>query len=147
MEDYEMALTHDYTLLCEMARPEMGGKFIIVGLYPNGIGTPQIPFPLPMLTFFNMLRVDGPGAFKFVGKLSQLATGEIVGQPITGMIQTMGPGPVILPITFINPQFKAFGSYVWSLEIEGQDGPFAMEFPLAHVPAPQLRFPPNMPRF
>jgi hypothetical protein len=141
-----MVITHDYTILCEMARPEMGGKFIIIGMFPNGIGTPQIPFPLPMLTFLTALRADGPGVFKFVGKLSQLSTGEIVGHPVQGMIQTIAPGPIILPVAFMNPQFKAFGSYTWSLEFEGQDGPFVMEFPITHVQMPQLRFPPTMPR-
>lgn len=132
-----MALTHEYTLLCEMARQEMGGKFTIIGLFPNGIGTPQIPFPLPILTFFNALRADAPGAYKFSGKLSLLATGEKLAQA-DGIIQTVAAGPVVMPIPLPNLQFKAFGSYTWSLEIQGQDEPFVTEFQIAHVPMPPL---------
>lgn len=138
-----MALSHDYTLLCEMARPEMGGKFIIIGLFPNGIGAPQIPFPLPVLTFFNALKTDSAAAYRFTGKLSQLATGSPVAVA-QGMIQTVAPGPVIVPISIQNPKFTAFGTYTWALEIDGQEEPFVMEFNLAHVPMPQIRFNPGM---
>lgn len=139
-----MALTHDYTLLCEMARPEMGGKYIIIGLFPNGIGAPHVPFPLPVLTFFNALKTDAPATYKFTARLSQLATGELVGAPVQGFIQAGSAGPVILPLSIFNPQFKAFGAYTWALEIEGQGDPFVMEFNLAHVPMPQIRFNPGM---
>jgi hypothetical protein len=130
-----MAVTYDYTLLCEMARPEIGGKFTIIGLFPNGIGTHQIPFPLPFLTFVNALRTDTPGAYKFRATLTLLVTGEKLAQA-EGLIQTGAAGPLILPLTLQNLQFKAFGSYVWSLEIIGQDEPFAFEFQIAHVPNP-----------
>ncbi len=132
-----MAITHDYTVICEMVRPEIGGKFTLIGMFPNGIATPQIPFPLPFLTFFNALRTESAGAYKFSGKLSQLATGEMVAA-VQGLIQAGGPGPVILPVSFPNLNFKAFGSYVWALEIEGQDDPFVTEFQLAHVAVPPL---------
>jgi hypothetical protein len=132
-----MALTHDYTVVCEFARHEIGGKFTLIGVFPNGIGTPQIPFPLPMLTFLNMLRADSAGAYKFVGKLSLLATGEKLAQA-EGMIQTGAAGPVVLPIAMGNLQFKAFGSYIWSLEIQGQEEPFVTEFQVAHVPLPSI---------
>jgi hypothetical protein len=120
-----------------MARPELGGKFTLIGLFPNGIGTPQIPFPLPVLTFFNALRADAAGAYKFVGNLSLLATGEKLVQA-QGMINTTAAGPILLPITMNNLQFKAFGSHVWSLEIEGQDEPFVFEFSIGHVPGPPI---------
>jgi hypothetical protein len=136
-----MTVTIDYTLICELARQEFGGKFTIVGLFPNGIGMPHVPFPLPFLTFYNALRVDGPGAYKFHGKLSQLATGESLAQA-QGMIQTLGAGPVILPVAFPNVQFKAFGSYTWAMEFEGQDEPFLTEFQLSHVP---MTPPPGVP--
>jgi hypothetical protein len=139
-----MALTHDYTIICELARPEAGGKFIIIGLFPNGIGAPHIPFPLPVLTFFSAMKSDSAAAYKFTGKLSQLATGEMVAMA-QGMIQTAAAGPVILPISIGNPQFKAFGTYTWALEIDGQDEPFVTEFNLAHVPMPQMRMPPGFP--
>jgi hypothetical protein len=132
-----MAITHDYTILCEMARQEIGGKFTIIGLFPNGIATPQIPFPLPVLTFFSALKADAPGAYKFTGTLAYLATGETLARA-EGIIQTVVTGPVILPIPLANLQFKAFGSYTWSLEIQGQSDPFVTEFQLAHLQIPQI---------
>lgn len=134
-----MAISHDYTLVCEQARMEMGGKFFIIGLFPNGIGTPQIPFPLPILTFFNALRADAPGTYKFTGKLNLLDTGALIAQ-VQGMMQAAVQGPVIMPIPFQNLQFKAFGTYTWSMEIEGQGEPFVTQFQVAHVPMPPMRF-------
>jgi hypothetical protein len=138
-----MAITHDYTLICEYARPEAGGKYIIIGMFPNGIGTPVIPFPLPYLTFFNALRADAPGTYKFLGKLTQL-DGTLLAKA-EGVIQTGQAGPIIMPIPLQNLQFKAFGSYGWSLEIEGQSDPFVTEFQISHVP-PQVMFPPGLRR-
>jgi hypothetical protein len=143
-EKLPMAITHDYTLVCEQARLEMGGKFIVIGLFTNGIGTPQIPFPLPMLTFFNALRADTGGQHKFIGRLTQLLSGAPVAQ-VQGTIQPPQAGPVIMPMQFQNLKFTAFGTYIWSLEIEGQD-PFLTQFEVAHVP-PQIRFVPGQPPF
>jgi hypothetical protein len=136
-----MALSHDYTFICEQARMEMGGKFIIIGLFPNGIGTPQIPFPLPVLTVFIALKADAPGAYKFKGTLSQLDSGASLAQA-QGSMQVGQAGPVVMPIPLQNLQFLAFGTYTWSLEIEGQDEPFMMQFQVARVPAPQIRIVP-----
>ena len=136
-------LNHKYTLVCEYARQEAGGKFIIIGLFPNGIGTPQIPFPLPTLTFFQVLQADAPGNFKFNAKLSQLDTGAVLAN-VQGAIQAGQVGPVVMAIPLPNLQFKAFGVYTWALEIEGQE-PFITEFNVEHVPQ-QLRFVPPPPR-
>lgn len=129
-----MALQHDYTMICEFARLEAGGKWTIIGMFPNGIGTPMIPFPLPALTFFQALHTDAKGQYKFTARLTQLITGQMLAQA-QGAIQTQQAGPVILPITLGNLQFKAFGTYSWALEIEGQDdGPFVTQFEVSHVP-------------
>lgn len=135
-----MSISHNYTLVCEFARMEAGGKFIIIGLFPNGIGTPMIPFPLPSLTFFNALRADAPGSYNFTGTLAELTTGNMVAQA-KGQIQAMAAGPVVMPIQLPNIQFRAFGTYTWSMEIAGQADPFLTEFQIAHVP-PQVRFMP-----
>lgn len=132
-----MALQHQYTLVCELARPEMiGGKFFVVGLFPNGIATPVIPFPMPMITFLTIMHTDAPCNYAFSGRLSQLATGEIVTAPTNGRIQAPQPGPIVLVNTILNPQFRAFGSHTWSVEIEGHD-PFVTEFPINQVRPPQ----------
>jgi hypothetical protein len=137
-------LTHQYTAICEFARLEMGGKWTIIGLFPNGIGTPAIPFPLPVLTFFQALAADAPGQYKFNAKLSQLDTGRVLVNA-QGVIQIVQAGPIIVPVPLANIQFQAFGMYTWSLEIEGQADPFLTEFQVAHVPQ-QMRFMPGPPR-
>ena len=134
-----MALSQDYTFICEHARMEMGGKFIVIGLFPNGIGTPMIPFPLPVLTVFMALRADTPGAYSFKGKLSQLDTGFVLAKA-EGKIQVGQAGPVVMPIPLQNLQFKAFGSYTWSLDIAGQEEPFVTQFQVTHVPMQPIRF-------
>jgi hypothetical protein len=125
-------LTHQYTAICEYARLEAGGKWIIIGLFPNGIGTPVVPFPLPVLTFFQVLRADAPGQYKMHSKLSRLDTGEIVAGA-RAQLQVQQAGPVILPVPLLNLQLKAFGTYTWSIEVEGQPEPFVTEFPITHV--------------
>jgi hypothetical protein len=127
-----MAITHDYTLICEQVRIEMGGKFTVVGLTTGGIGLPQIPFPLLSLTFLNVLKTDAPGNFKFSGKLTQLLSGSLVAKA-EGFIQPPQAGPVVMPMQFLNVQFGAFGAYTWSLEFDGQE-PFLTEFEVTHVP-------------
>ena len=125
-------LTHQYTIVCEFARQESGGKYIIIGLFPNGIGTPVVPFPLPVLTFFQALKADSPGQYKVNSKLSRLDTGEVVAGA-KAVVQVQQPGPVILPVPLLNLQLKAFGTYVWSIEVEGQPEPFVTELPITHV--------------
>lgn len=136
-------LKHEYTLLCEHARIEMGGKWIIIGLFTNGIGTPQIPFPLPMLTFFQMLRAEATGNFKFTARLTELTTGNLLAQA-QGGVQANNIGPVVMPLALPNLQFKAFGTYVWSLDFEGHPEPFLTHFNVTHVPQ-QLRVVPPPP--
>jgi hypothetical protein len=138
MEDFGMAITHDYTLICEQVRIELGGKFTVVGLTTSGIGLPQIPFPLLSLTFLNVLKTDTPGDFKFIGKLTQLLSGGLVARA-EGRIQPPVAGPIVMPMQFGNIQFAAFGAYTWSLEFDGQE-PFLTEFQVTHVPQPGPHF-------
>src|ERR1700733_12101788 len=98
-------LTHEYTAICEFARMEAGGKWIIIGLFPNGIATPMIPFPLPMLTFFQVLKTDRPGLYRFKGKLSELTTGNALAHA-QGQITAGQAGPIVFPAAFPNLQFK-----------------------------------------
>lgn len=138
-------LRHDYTLLCEHARIEIGGKWIIIGLFTNGIATPQIPFPLPMLTFFQALYTDAPGNYKFTARLTELTTGNLLAQAAGG-VNAQAAGPVIFPIALPNLQFKAFGTYIWSLDVEGQPDPFLTQFNVALVQPQMLMMPPQPPQ-
>ena len=128
-----MAIRHDYTLICEMARQEIGGKFLVIGLFPNGIGAPQLPLALPLLTFFSALHLEAAGAYRFTGRLSRLEGGTAPLAQAQGMLQAAGAGPVMLPIPIQNLRFMAFGEYSWSLEFEGEREPFVTLFQVAHV--------------
>jgi hypothetical protein len=127
-----MALSHEYTLVCEMARPEMGGKFVIVGLFPNGMGSPVVPFPMPLLTFFTLMKADAPGPYNFTGRLSLLATGQEISPVVRGVIPAPAVGPAIFVHSIMSPQFTAFGAYTWAVEIEGQE-PFVTQFEVTRV--------------
>jgi hypothetical protein len=55
---------HEFTLLCDDIRQEMGGKTSLMGLYDHHIVVPQIPHSLPKVCFYTRFtRLDG--AFKF----------------------------------------------------------------------------------
>lgn len=129
-----MAITRDYTLICEQVRIEIGGKLTVVGLTTGGIGLPQIPFPLLSLTFLNVFKTDAPGTFKFNARITQLLSGGVLASA-TGVIQPPQAGPIVMPMQFANLQFGAFGTYTWSVEFDGEE-PFLTQFEVTHVPAP-----------
>lgn len=55
---------HEFTLLCDDIRQEMGGKTSLMGLYDHHIVVPQVPFVLPKVCFYTRFsRMDG--LFKF----------------------------------------------------------------------------------
>jgi hypothetical protein len=135
-------LTQDYALICEHVRMELGNKFTLIGLLPGtNIGVPMLPFQMPVLTFFHGLRADSTGQFQFTGRLSELGSGKLLGQA-TGFIQISQPGVVYLPIALGNLRLTAFGSYTWSLEIQGQDEPFITQFDVQHAQMPMRIVPP-----
>jgi hypothetical protein len=140
-----MAITHDYTIICEFVRPEAGGKFTIIGLFPNGIGVPQIPFSLPALTFFSALRADEPGTFGFTATLRPLEGGPPLANA-NGRIQTAQAGPIPMQFPLLNLRFMAHGTYTWSIEIAGQP-PFLTQFQVAIVPQQPFLAVPHPPRF
>ena len=57
---------HDFTILCDDIRQEMGGKTSLMGLYDHHIVVPQIPFVLPKVCFYTRFsRMDGQFKFSF----------------------------------------------------------------------------------
>ena len=57
---------HEFTLLCDDIRQEMGGKTSLMGLYDHHIVVPQIPFVLPKVCFYTRFsRMDGTFKFSF----------------------------------------------------------------------------------
>jgi hypothetical protein len=122
-----MAIKHDYTFICEYARMELGGKYVVIGLFPNGITTPTLPLSLPSLTFYQALTADSTGKVKFTAALSHRETGRMLAQ-VQGEIQIHMPGPAVVPIALANVQFKEHGQYSWTLRIEGQAESFITTF-------------------
>ena len=57
---------HEFTLLCDDIRAEMGGKSSLMGIYDHHIVVPQVPFLLPKVCFFTRFsRMDGQYKFTF----------------------------------------------------------------------------------
>jgi hypothetical protein len=57
---------HEFTLLCDDIRQEMGGKTSLMGLYDHHIVVPQVPFVLPKVCFYTRFsRMDGTFKFSF----------------------------------------------------------------------------------
>ena len=57
---------HEFTLLCDDIRQEMGGKTSLMGIYDHHIVVPQIPFVLPKVCFYTRFsRMDGQFKFSF----------------------------------------------------------------------------------
>ncbi len=57
---------HEFTLLCDDIRQEMGGKTSLMGLYDHHIVVPQVPFSLPKVCFYTRFsRMDGDFKFSF----------------------------------------------------------------------------------
>ncbi len=128
-----MTITHNFTVICEDFRMEMSGKFILIGVFANGLSTPQLPFPVPGLTFFQSFGADETGiSRKFTATLRQLDNGAVLAK-VNGQIQASIPAPIIMPIKLQNLRFMSFGTYTWSFEVEGQE-PFLTEFPVLHNP-------------
>ena len=57
---------HEFTLLCDDIRQEMGGKASLMGLYAHHIVVPQVPYVLPKVCFYTRFsRMDGTFKFSF----------------------------------------------------------------------------------
>jgi hypothetical protein len=134
-----MTLEHKYTIVCEHARQEPAGRWTLIGLFPSGILATHVPLALPMLTFYQEFRADTSGPVRLRGRLTQLDSGAQLAEMPPIQIH-VGSGTVSIPVGLGNIQFLAFGSYMWSVEIEGQKDPILTEFQVKHVPQ-QVPFP------
>ena len=57
---------HEFTILCDDIRQEMGGKTSLMGLYDHHIVVPEVPFVLPKVCFYTRFsRMDGQFKFSF----------------------------------------------------------------------------------
>jgi hypothetical protein len=97
----------------------------------------MLPFQMPALTFFQVMKADTVGQYKLKASLRQLSNGHLLASA-QGLIPVVQPGVVIAPLTLGNLKFNAWDSYTFSVEVEGQSEPFVTEFQVAQVPFPQF---------
>ena len=123
-----MPVTHKFTLICDEIRREDNGKFLVIGLYTGGILVPQIPFPLPSLTFFTYLESDMPGDHALKFKLSALESGKTVIEG-RGHIEMKQPGLITVPIRLPNVQLQDVGVYTFSVQLgDAHEPAFVIQF-------------------
>jgi|ERR1019366_4681184 hypothetical protein len=122
-----MAISPKYVLVCDEARQEITGKFIIIGLYQQDLVTAQLPVVLPGLTFFVGVESDKPGNYQCRITLQHLESGQTVAEGMGGFgIQRPGFGS--FPIRLPNLQLNAVGAYLFSLTIDGEKDPITASF-------------------
>jgi hypothetical protein len=135
-----MAITEKYILICDDVRREDNGKIIILGMYFNEVTVPQLPFPMPSLTFFCVLESERPGTFRFSFKLKHEEGGT---QPLAAGMGEAPVGdpqqPIIMPIKMVGVQLNAVGLYTFSLEFDGQ-APIVQTFNVRLVVPGQVPF-------
>ena len=57
---------HEFTILCDDIRQEMGGKTSLMGIYDHHIVVPQVPHVLPKVCFYTRFsRMEGEFKFSF----------------------------------------------------------------------------------
>lgn len=114
-----MAIKHKYTIMCDEVRREDNGKFMILGMYNEAIGLPQIPFVMPALTFFQYLESDRPGMFHFKMRIEHLESGSRLVEG-GGQLMFPKPGLGLNHMRLGNLVLTNPGMYNFVIEIEGQ---------------------------
>jgi hypothetical protein len=114
-----MAITHQYTLLCDDVRPEINGKLILIGLYVPDIVVQQLPILLPTLNFVQFLRIDDPGQYPFRAKIQHLESGRELGQAI-GTLNVVRAGLVINAMRFGNMLLDRAGTFSFIVTFDNQ---------------------------
>jgi hypothetical protein len=139
-----MALTANYILVCDDVRREDNGKFLILGLYTPDVIVPQIPFVMPVLTFFANLESDRIGSFGFRLKIRHEESSTVIAEGMGMVTITLPRAMTIMPVKLGGIQLINHGLYSFSIEFENQD-PLVTTFnvqlgiPGAPVPAQQPR--------
>jgi hypothetical protein len=138
-----MAITHKYTIICDDIRQESSGKMILIGVYVPHISIPQVPFVLPSLAFFQCFESDRIGNFSMRMRLEQMDVGRPLVEAM-GMVNIPRPGIGYAPLKLGNLQIPAFGTYVFTVTIEGERDPIISTFDVVLPPQipqqPQVGF-------
>lgn len=122
-----MSITHKYTLVCDDVRVENNNKLIVIGLYTGQMTVPSIPFALPTLCFFQMFESERPGQVGFRATLTHLDSGKNLATAM-GMMGIPKPGNGVSIIKFGNLQISAPGTYLFSVQVNGNTDPITTTF-------------------
>jgi hypothetical protein len=130
-----MPITQKHSIVCDDARQENNGKWILIGMYTPDMAVPQIPIVLPSIAFFGWIHSDRPGSFSFRMKLEHLESGRVVQQGM-GSLNFPKPGDGISLVRFGGIQLISQGAYVFSMDIDGQSDRLMTQFSvLLNLPA------------
>lgn len=107
---------------------------------------PQAPFVLPSLTFFAALESDRPGNVQIRFEIQNLDTGQKIAEGM-GAFGVAKPGMGAVPIQLRNFPIPNAGTYVFSMNFEGQRDPLTYTFNVILAPPPmgQMGMPQIMP--
>ena len=122
--------------MCDEVRLEITGKLILLGLYTPDMGVAQLPVMLSTLTFVCGLESDRPGNFPIRFTLQHLDSGQEVLQGM-GAVAFQRPGFSAAPISLRNFGLQQAGTYVFSLNIDGQHDPITSSFNVRLAPMQQ----------
>jgi hypothetical protein len=137
-----MPILPKYIVLCDEIRQEVNGKFILLGVYMPDMTLSQLPFVIPALTFFVVLESDRPGNYQARFSLESLESGQKLFEGM-GAVGFAKPGTGVLPIGVRNVMIQMAGTYVFTLNLEGQKDPITHSFNIFLVPQQQPGFPPG----
>ena len=134
-----MAITHKYTILCDQVRREDNQKWILLGVYEDTMGLPQLPAQLLGLTFFMRLESDRVGNWNANIRLEHLETGQRLFEGMA-VLNFQRPAAGMVPVTIPPFQLQAVGTYNFVMEIQGQEND-----PIIHSFSVQLQQTINLP--
>lgn len=132
-----MSITHKYTVICDDIRQEINGKMMLIGVYTPNISIPQVPFVLPSLAFFQCFESDRPANLTIRMRLEQMEVGRPLLEAM-GMISVPRPGIGYAPLKLGNVQIPAFGTYTFTVTVEGEREPIITTFDIVLPPQPQM---------
>jgi uncharacterized protein DUF6941 len=114
-----MAISHQYTMLCDDVRVESNGKLILIGVYVPDIVIMQLPVLLPCLNFIQFLKVDDTGQFPFRARVQHLESGHDLAQAM-GTLTVNRPGLVVNALRFGNLQVDRAGTFTFIVTFDAQ---------------------------
>ena len=115
-----MAITYKYSVMCDQVRREDNGKWLLLGVYEDSMGLPQLPTPLPGLTFFMRLESDRLGVWNARVRLEHLESGRKLFEGMA-ILNFQRPGSGMVPVPTPPFQIDSVGVYNFVMEIQGQE--------------------------